>query len=137
MNLPSTLNIETATRILTLLAGNPGGLTLTEISQKTKLGENLSLIPTVAKRYVLELICNGLIQIDGKGGTYTITEQGKQELEDEFSRIAGEIIENEMGEESTLEICPSTVSDTPKTVTSRYSEMKQKLRNLSIKIKTI
>jgi predicted transcriptional regulator len=129
--------MQTKTIILNLINDNPGGLTLTEISQKTKLGENLSLIPTVAKRYVLELICNGLIQIDGKGGTYTITEQGKQELEDEFSRIAGEIIENEMGEESTLEICPSTVSDTPKTVTSRYAEMKQKLRNLSIKIKTI
>jgi len=75
--------------------------------------------------------------IEGKNGKYSITDKGKQELEEEFSRIAGEIIENEMGEESTLEICPSTVSDTPKTVTSRYAEMKQKLRNLSIKIKTI
>ena len=82
--------MQTKTIILNLIKDNPGCLTLTEISQKTKLGENLSLIPTVAKRYVLELICNGLIQIDGKGGTYTITEQGKQELEDEFSRIAGE-----------------------------------------------
>jgi len=129
--------MQTKTIILNLINDNPGGLTLTEISQKTKLGENLSLIPTVAKRYVLALVCDGLIMIEGKNGKYSITDKGKQELEEEFSRIAGEIIENEMGEESTLEICPSTVSDTPKTVTSRYAEMKQKLRNLSIKIKTI
>ena len=105
--------MQTKTIILNLIKDNPGGLTLTEISQKTKLGENLSLIPTVAKRYVLELICDGLICIEGKGGTYTITEKGISELE----LSTGKPI-----------IVTSTIDE-------RYAIMKQKLRNLSIKIK--
>ena len=122
--------MQTKTIILNLINDNPGGLTLTEISQKTKLGENLSLIPTVAKRYVLELICNGLIQIDGKGGTYTITDKGFSEL----SKLTD--IGIPMSDKMTEKVEKVVLADTPKTVTSRYAEMKTKLHNLSLKFKT-
>ena len=170
--------MQTKTIILNLINDNPGGLTLTEISQKTKLGENLSLIPTVAKRYVLGLVCDGLIFIEGKGGTYSITDKGISELELSTEPAPNQIApisdEQELSIEKHAEtiICPecngiqeaevlhtfpyatyihdcihcgytimesewNKVTDTPKTVTSRYAEMKQKLRNWSIKIKTI
>ena len=176
MNITSTLNIETATRILTLLSSNPG-LTKTAIFQK------LSLIPIKCNAYIIFFVKEGLIGL--LDGTYTITERGVSELklstEPAPNQIAPISDEQELSKEKHTEtiICPEcngiqeaevlhtfpyatyihdcihcgytimesewnkvtdkTVADTPIIVTSatdeRYAIMKQKLKNLSLKIK--
>ena len=72
------MNISNA--ILNFISENPGK-TKTQIFQSVKIdgatpGQRLNVFPVAGNKHILELTINGLIQIEGNGGTYSITEEG-------------------------------------------------------------